>query len=88
MRSLRDLRLSRCGLRTVPAFVGELESLEILDLSSNDFLIDAPLDFLVEGCPGLSYVNLGEPNNPESRAHGIAFKAKLLAKNPDATVHC
>lgn len=46
------LNLYCCGLSTVPAFLGELKSLESLNLSSNaDLQIDAPLDFLVEGCP-------------------------------------
>ena len=30
MKSLRDLNLAECGLHTVPAFVGELKSLEVL----------------------------------------------------------
>jgi Leucine-rich repeat (LRR) protein len=33
MKSLRALGLAGCGLRAVPAFVGELESLERLELS-------------------------------------------------------
>ena len=59
MDSLRVLYLHECGLRAVPAFVGELKSLEILDLSYNDFQIDtATLDFLIKGCPRLGDVRL------------------------------
>ena len=44
MRSLRDLNLDGCGLRTFPAFVSELESLEILKLAHNMNLGNAPED--------------------------------------------
>ena len=90
--SLRDLNLRYCGLRAVPAFVGELESLESLDLSLNELQIDATtLDFLIERCPRLRVVKLQKrfraaPWTPESRAHLEAFKARLLAKNPNAKV--
>jgi len=61
MESLRVLYLHECGLRAVPAFVGELKSLEILDLSYNDFQIDtATLDFLIKGCPRLREVRLNK----------------------------
>lgn len=33
--SLRKLNVAWCGLRSVPAFVGELDSLEVLDLTRN-----------------------------------------------------
>ena len=96
MKSLRELyfgtgggRGSGCGLRTVPAFVGEQESLETLDLSHNeDLQIDASLDFLIEKFPRLRSVdlcNLSEWTR-KSRAHLRAFKAKLRAKNPGAEV--
>ena len=92
MKALRELFLSFCDLRAVPAFVGALESLAILDLSDNFPLqIHAPLDFLIEGCPMLCEVRLQKesgwvPWTPESLTHLKAFKAKLLAKNPDAKV--
>ena len=89
MKSLRELNLYECGLRRVPAFVGELKSLECLDLSCNYTLqIDAStLDLLLEGCPRLRKVSVpGYDWTPESRAHLKAFKAKLHAKNPDAKV--
>ena len=92
LKALRELFLGFCDLRAVPAFVGELESLAILDLSDNNPLqIHAPLDFLIEGCPRLREVQLGkahsrDPWTPESLTHLKAFKAKLLAKNPDAKV--
>ena len=92
MESLRVLNLSSCGLRAVPAFVGELESLESLDLCNNYALqIDAPLDFLIRGCPRLREVNLvlNSPYiNSKFRAHIKAFKARLLAENPNAKVYC
>ena len=91
MKSLRELSLSSCGLRTVPAFVGELESLEVLDLTENDVQIYTSLDFLVEGCPRLRKVRVSkEPHSAcwtrESLAHLDAFKAKLLAVSPNAEV--
>ena len=59
MKSLRELELFWCGLRTVPAFVGELSALERLDLSCKDEMqIDAPLVFLLEGCPGMREVKV------------------------------
>ena len=91
--SLRVLALSDCGLRTIPAFVGELESLVVLDLFGDDFQINSPLDFLIKGCPRLRELKLYKeqgtaPWTPESRAHLEAFKAKLLAKNPNAGGTC
>ena len=92
LRSLRDLNLSFCRLRAVPAFVGELEALEVLDLSGNDGLqFTAPLDYLVTGCPRLREVRLGkgrvrDPWTPGSRTHLAAFKARLLAENAKAKV--
>ena len=93
MKALRELDLSVCGLSTVPAFVGELKSLEVLDLSFNkDLQIDAPLDFLIEGCPRLRRVRLCKRNSvrfqwtPASRAHLREFKAKLRSRNPAAKV--
>jgi len=91
MKYLRVLVLSHCGLGTVPVFVGELKSLEILDLSYNDLQNDAPLDFLIKGCPRLRQIWLRErpgapPRTPALLAHLEAFKAKLLAQNPDAEV--
>ena len=76
---------------TVPVFVGELKSLEILDLSYNDLQNDAPLDFLIKGFPRLRQIWLRErpgapPRTPALPAHLEAFKAKLLAQNPDAEV--
>ena len=82
-------RLSYCDLRTVPSFLGGLESLEILDLyNNNDLQIDAPLVFLIEGYPRLRKADTSKDKNwtPESMAHVEAFKAKLRAKNPDAKV--
>lgn len=49
---------TRCDLLTLPAFVGELESLELLDLRENDPQICATLDFLIKGCPRLGDVRL------------------------------
>ena len=92
MKSLRELDLCWCGLRRVPAFVGELKSLEVLDLGCDEPLqIDAStLDLLLEGCPRLRKVRLPFPGRfirtPESHAHLKAFKAKLEAKNPKAKV--
>ena len=86
MRFLRELNLGNCALRAVPAFVSELESLEVLDLSDNDPQICATLDFLLMGCPRLRELRLDWPKTPESRAHLEAFKANLLAKNPNAEV--
>ena len=60
MKSLRHLRLGRCGLRTVPSFVGGLQSLEVLALFFNDVQIDATLDILIKGCPRLRSVILGK----------------------------
>ena len=85
MKSLRVLNLTCCGLRTIPAFVGELESLEFLDLSGNDVQIYSTLDFLIESFPCLREVWLSRMRRtPESLAHLEAVKAKLLAKNPNA----
>ena len=92
LKSLRVLGLQCCYLRTIPAFVGDLESLEGLDLSLNyNLRIDAPLDFLVNGCPRLRVVNfwkgpIGATWPPVSLGHLQAFEAKLLAKNPNAKV--
>ena len=87
MKSLRHLRLGRCGLRTVPAFVGGLQSLEVLALFFNDLQIDATLDILIKGCPRLRSVILGKRSGAaswtlKSREHLKAFKEKLLAKDP------
>ena len=92
LRSLRVLDLHYCDLRTVPAFLGKLKSLEILRLNyNNDLQIDAPLDFLIEGCPRLREIRLEKgfymsPWTPRSLAHLEAFQAKLRAKNPNARV--
>ena len=62
----------------------------MLDLSENDDLqIDAPLDFLIMGCPFLREIWLctdtsAAPWTPASLAHLKAFEAKLRAKNPRA----
>ena len=82
MKSLRVHNLSGCALRTVPAFVGELESFEAVYLASRDERIRATLDILLEGCPRLGYVNLCGFRTPESQALIEAFKRKLLARNP------
>ena len=79
--------MERIGLRTVPARVGELESLEVLDLGGNDDLqIDAPLDFLIKGCPRLREVRLFKwaPWTPESRAHLGGFIRKLFVETRTA----
>ena len=70
MKSLRVLNLSFGGLLAVPAFVGELESLGNLYLSDETALqIDAPLFFLIRGCPRLREVKLILPRmNSKSRA--------------------
>ena len=91
MASLRKLDLHQCHLRTVPAFVGELKSLEVLDLSFSHEAIVASLDFLIRGCPLLRWVPLfknfeTDSWTPESLAHLKAFEKKLLAKNPSAKV--
>ena len=91
MKNLRELRLRSCGLRRVPAFVRELSSLEEIVLDYNpDLQFDAPLDYLIECCPRLRVVKMGERTGrtwtPQSLAHLFAFKAKLQKKNPNATV--
>ena len=91
LKSLRDLSLIFCGLRSVPAFLGELKSLEVLDLSFNGEGISASLDFLIKGCPRLREVKLLKlphegPWSSASLKLVEAFRAKLRAKNPDATV--
>ena len=58
MKSLRVIKLAGRGLRTVPAFVVELESLEILDLSDNDVQISAKLDFMIKECSRMREVRL------------------------------
>ena len=88
MKSLRYLSIADCGLRAVPAFVGELRSLETLHLVYNDDLqLDATLDLLVEGCPRLRTVLLlkgatraGSFWTWESLARLGAFKSKLRAE--------
>ena len=90
MKSLRALGLAGCGLRTVPAFVGELQSLERLELSYNR-QIYATLDILIKDYHRLREVRLGSglvpaPWTPETLAHLEAFEAKLLTKNPNAKV--
>ena len=87
MTSLQELDLSGCG----PAFVGALESLEVLELSGNDLLIDAPLDFLIWGCPRLRKVTLikeegAEPWSAEELVHLEDFERTLLVQNRDAQV--
>ena len=92
MKSLQFLNLGCCGLRTVPAFVGELESLEVIDLSYNYAQITATLDnFVIDGCPRLRKVVLHKksytgPWAPEALAHIEAFKARQLAQNANAEV--
>jgi len=88
MKSLRALVLASGGLRTVPAFVGELKSLEILDLSYNNRQIYATLDILIKDYHRLREVRLrtGLLSPPQTLAHSKAFEAKLLAKNPNAQV--
>ena len=91
MTSLQELDLSGCGLCAVPAFVGALESLEVLELSGNDLLIDAPLDFLIWGCPRLRKVKLikeegAEPWSAEELVHLEDFERTLLVQNRDAQV--
>ena len=91
MKSLRNLDLGGCGLRTVPSFVGGLQSLEVLALFFNDVQIDATLDILIKGCPRLRSVILGKRSGAaswtlKSREHLKAFKEKLLAKDPNAVV--
>ena len=91
MKSLQELCLADCGLGAVPAFVGELNSLEFLDLSFNDDLQLETLDLLIEGCPSLQLVKLGrsptaDPWTEESLDHIEAFIKKLIKKNKDARV--
>ena len=89
MRSLREHNLAHCYLRTIPAFIGKLESLEVLDPSWNSIEIDAAtLDSLFQGCPRLREVDFfaGVLRTPESRAHIEAFAVKLRARNPNAMV--
>ena len=86
MTYLRELNLSACGLYAIPPFVGKLKSLEVLEISANGLEIDAPLDFLIEGCPRLREVTLPKgpstpPRTPGSWTHLKAFKTKLLAEN-------
>ena len=57
MKSQRVLTLRCCSLCTVPAFVGELKSLEVI-LFGNDERIYNTLDFLIKGCPRLRVVKL------------------------------
>ena len=79
MTSPRHLNIQSCGLLTVPAFVGELASLEIFNLSESHQQISAPLGFLIQGCPRLREVRMNKsvPSTPpwtrESRAHLEAF---------------
>jgi len=93
LRSLESLKLSWNRLSSLPKELGELKSLEVLDLyRNNDLQVDAPLDFLLEGCPRLREVRLDKDYygkvrwTPESLAHLEAFKAMLRAKNPRAKV--
>jgi hypothetical protein len=91
MNSPRELHLRNCSLRRVPEFVRELSSLEKILLDNNpDLQFDAPLDYLLECCPRLSYISMpkepGETWTPQSLAHLKAFKAKLQKKNPKAHV--
>ena len=91
LKSLRVLNLRCCGLRTFPAFVGELGSLEMLDLSFNDFQLDDAIDVLIKGCPLLRELGLYKglrtvPWTPESKAHLEVFKARLRAENPKVKV--
>jgi len=80
MKSLRNLDLGGCGLRTVPSFVGGLQSLEVLNLAENvDLQVDATFELLIEGCPRPRELILPkgtstQPWTPESRAH---LKARL-----------
>ena len=60
MKSLRILDLACCGLGAVPAFVGELEALECLDLSENNMHVCTSLDLLIKGCPCLRKVTLNK----------------------------
>ena len=90
MGSLQVLALSYCGLRAVPAFVGELQSLERLELSYNR-QIYATLDILIKGCPRLRDVRLSRgpdapPLTPELWAHLGGFMRKLVAENPNISV--
>ena len=91
MKSLRELRLARCGLRRVPAFVRELSSLEEICASDKEHLqFDAPLDYLIECCPRLRVVKMKKGSDGswtrQSLAHLWGFKLKLLEKNPSAEV--
>ena len=59
LKSLGALDLTRCGLRTVPAFVGELKSLEVIGLTGNTELrTPDALAFLKKNCPRLRRVIL------------------------------
>lgn len=59
MKSLRELNLGSCDIHAVPAFVGELRSLESLDLSFGD-------DFQIDASARLSFRGL---SSPEGRGH-------------------
>ena len=94
--SLGKLKLLRvnlrcCSLRTFPAFIGELGSLEMLDLSLNDFQLDERIDVVIKGCPLLRkigrYKGLRTAAwNAESKAHLEVFKARLRAVNPNVRI--
>ena len=89
MTSLRELNLHKCRLYIVPAFIGALRSLEVLDLSENHLCINAPLDFLVSGCPRLRYVTFGERRWDQDSLEGIkAFMKKMRKTNKSAEVFC
>ena len=64
MMSLRELNLCNCGLRAVPAFVGELSGLTYLDIGGNFELGNAPVDRAFSALLGrklesLHFLNLG-----------------------------
>ena len=73
--------------------MGKLRSLERLDLSGNEPLqLDAPLDFLLEGCPNWREVKMrkwpGQTKwTPTSLAHLAAFAARLRAGDQGARVY-
>ena len=75
MASLRVPDLKGCGLRAVPAFVDELESLETLELSCNEEAIHDTLDVLTKGvpAPALREAATQRVQHPGSNAHLEAF---------------
>ncbi|MGE8058824.1 NEL-type E3 ubiquitin ligase domain-containing protein [Pseudomonas sp. NPDC089547] len=75
--NLRNLEITSCRLKRLPVPLLLAQRLEVLDLSSNQLVLDASQALILAGCRALVYLNLSE--NPLRSAFSIFAMTELNA---------